>query len=515
MSVLDIVTLVIAAVAAVIVGIRFLRIAQREHYLRGAPARFFFRWWATAPLGPGLLVLAGCAAIASVVVPGIGLVTGAIVGVGPPGLSIRGRTGKLAWTRRLRVLAAVSAIVAAAPVVIVLVICGVRVAAPVAVIVAFATPAVIELALIFCAPIEERLAGQFVARARERLERVRPRVVAITGSYGKTSTKQYVAALLGDDFATVASPRSFNNRAGLARTVNELVVPGTEVLIAEMGTYGPGEIAAMCAWMPPEISVMTAIGPVHLERFKSLDRTLRAKAEITEHARVVVLNVDDPRLAQLAEELAERSVVLWRCSESDPSADVAVIPDPSGLGVFSRGSRLGTIDLDRERSVAPTNLACAIAVALALEVAPAAILDRAGQIGAVESRLVASRSAAGVVVLDDTFNSNPAGATRALDQLLALSPSASRRALVTPGMIELGPLQYEENRAFAERASRLCTDVVIVGRTNRRALLEGVNAGAATVHLVADRAAAVAFVRTALTDGDAVLYENDLPDHYP
>ena len=118
--------------------------------------------------------------------------------------------------------------------------------------------------------------------------------IVLGGSYGKTSTKGYLAHLLAGRYSVVASPRSFNNRAGLARTVNELLVPGTDVLIAEMGAYGPGEIAELCRWLPPEVAVITAIGPVHLERFKSLDRTLAAKAEITVGAETVVLNVDDP-----------------------------------------------------------------------------------------------------------------------------------------------------------------------------------------------------------------------------
>ena len=128
-------------------------------------------------------------------------------------------------------------------------------------------------------------------------------VVGVTGSYGKTTTKNYIAFLLAGDRAVLASPRSYNNRAGLSRTVNEHLAPGTEVLVAEMGAYGAGEIAALCEWLRPEIAVITSIGPAHLERFGSLEQTLEAKAEITATAQVVVLNVDDARLAGLAKRL--------------------------------------------------------------------------------------------------------------------------------------------------------------------------------------------------------------------
>ena len=165
-------------------------------------------------------------------------------------------------------------------------------------------------------------------------------VVGITGSYGKTTTKTYVGHLLGSDRSVVASPRSFNNRAGLARTVNEHLVPGTEVLVAEMGAYGPGEISALCRWLKPEIVVITSIGPAHLERFGSLDRTLAAKAEITSGAGVVVLNVDDERLEGLAHRLGGGQRVV-RASGSEPGADVAVLEHADGLELRLHGEKSG------------------------------------------------------------------------------------------------------------------------------------------------------------------------------
>src|SRR4029079_4270560 len=132
------------------------------------------------------------------------------------------------------------------------------------------------------------------------------------GSFGKTSTKEYLKALLAQQFEVVASPASFNNLAGVARTVNEHLHPGAEVFIAEMGTYGPGEIRELCAWLKPRISVITAIGPVHLERMGSLDGVLAAKREILDTAEIAVLNVDDPRLAGLADEVSSTLRVV-RC----------------------------------------------------------------------------------------------------------------------------------------------------------------------------------------------------------
>jgi UDP-N-acetylmuramoyl-tripeptide--D-alanyl-D-alanine ligase len=131
-----------------------------------------------------------------------------------------------------------------------------------------------------------------------------------------------------------------------------------------------------------------------------------------------------------------------------------------------------------------------------------------------EHRQSLSTAAAGFTIIDDTFNSNPSGARSALD-LLSEIGTGGRTAVITPGMVELGRVQNEENRALAEAAASRVDHVVIVGRTNRNALLEGSANGTASVTVVASREEAVEWARANLGPGDAVLYENDLPDHYP
>ena len=516
---LDAASLAACALATVPAGLRWLRVAQREHYLAGRTSRFALRWWGASGLATAMGAVGGAGALAALLVPAAAFATAAVAIAGPPGLGVRGRTSPLRFTRRLgslgigvAVLCGGSAGVAAAAGGLAGAVAGTALALA-------ALPALVDLALLALSPVEERLARRHVAAAARRLEQVAPAVVAVTGSYGKTSTKFYAAHLLSGRRSVVASPKSFNNRAGLTRTVNELLVPGTEVLVAEMGAYGPGEIAAMCRWLPPRIAVITAIGPVHLERFKSLERTLEAKSEITDRAELSVLNVDDTRLAALAARLAGAGRAVTRCSGRDPGADVAVIADGEAVTLFRAGREQGTAKLGRGAPPVPSNLACAAAVALALGCPPEEVLERMATLPTPPSRLEATRSANGTVVLDDTFNSNPAGARLAL-QLLAAAAPGGRRVVVTPGMVELGHLQAEENAAFARAAAATATDLVIVGRTNRAALRRGVaeaRAGGAEValHEAATRDRAVEWVRGAVGPGDAVLYENDLPDHYP
>jgi len=497
-------------VAVAPAGLRWLRVAQREHYLAGSCTRFAVRWWVRTPPNQGLALLALAGAVLSTRWPLSALATAAAVAVGPWRLSLRGRTSPLAWTRRLRLLAGVWIVVQGA----VAAVAGVLgVSVVVAAGGALLVPVALDLALLLTAPIERRLAERYVVAARARLARVRPVVVAITGSYGKTSTKSHLAHLVGGSKTVVATPASFNNRAGLARSINENLTDGTEVFVAEMGTYGPGEIAELCSWCPPSIAVITAVGPVHLERFGTEERILQAKAEIMATASTVVLNVDDPRLSELAGTLLEGSSakrVVAVAGKGD--AEVRLTREDGGVTVSAGGQVLAR-DLTVAPSVQLTNLACAVAVALELGVPASMLADRFAGLPSVEHRRSVATSPSGVVVIDDTFNANPVGAKSAL-ALLGQAGTTGRRALVTPGMVELGPLQQSENRELAEAASEVVTDLVIVGRTNRRALIQGASASL-TPLTVATREHAVGWVRSNLSAGDAVLYENDLPDHYP
>jgi UDP-N-acetylmuramoyl-tripeptide--D-alanyl-D-alanine ligase len=495
-------TLLIAAAAlgAMAASLRWLRIAQREHYQPGSVTRFAIRWWGSSRFN---ILLATSAIVATVGVwwvEWLGWLAVAAV-VGPLGLSIRGRSSTLSWTGRLRRLA-----IAAGVLVAVLMATGViNDRAGWAVTALVGLPVITDASLAVLGPIERRLGTKWVDQAKSRLAASGARVVAITGSYGKTTTKGYLGHLLAGRFRIVVSPASFNNRMGLARAINEHLAPGVDVFVAEMGTYGPGEIADLCSFVPPEIGVITAIGPVHLERFGRIEAIVAAKREILDQARVAVINVDEGLLAKVAEEEASHRKVV-RVSARDNTADVSVVDQTLRVGTTEYGL-VGP-------EVFGVNLACAVGVAIELGVSPHEVARRLDDLPVAAHRRQIATSERGIVIIDDTYNSNPDGAVAALGTLLAV-PGNGRKVVVTPGMVELGERQDEENQQFALLAVNQATDLLVVGRTNRRALLRGAATGEATVTVVASRAEAVNWVRSHLGPGDAVLYENDLPDHYP
>jgi UDP-N-acetylmuramoyl-tripeptide--D-alanyl-D-alanine ligase len=495
--------------AAALAGLRWLRVAQREHYLPGSCTRFAARWWFGLGFNRLLAVAIAVNVVLSAVEPLFAFLVAVPVAAGPFGLKLRGTApGPIAWTRRLKTLTmawvAIDAVVVAVG-------AAAGVPAPMAALVAAATPTIIDVALAITEPIERRRAQRFVDAATKKLRHVNPTVVAITGSYGKTSTKGYVAHLAGATQHVVPTPASFNNTAGLSRAVNENLTPGTELFVAEMGTYGPGEIAAMCEWVRPTIAAITAIGPVHLERMKTEENITKAKAEIFATATTCVLNVDSPHLAGLVAGLHGQGKKVIRCSALDEHADVAVVPEGDDLVVKIEGADLTRIE---QTDAAPTNIAVAIALAKAAGVPTDVVARRLHDLPGAPNRRSITKGSTGATLIDDTYNSNPAGAAAALATLGHHADKASRVVVVTPGMVELGPRQAEENERFAAAASELATEFVIIGSTNRKALQAGAHQGRARVVVVDDRARATAWVKENTGPEDVVLFENDLPDHF-
>jgi UDP-N-acetylmuramoyl-tripeptide--D-alanyl-D-alanine ligase len=499
---------------------RWLRVLQREHYDPTSLMRFLARWSSpqrtsaktitARPRRPFTLshVLI-VAMLVTIIFRAWDLLVVATVLYGlfcPVGLSMRGRTSRLEWTRRLRTTALLATFVS-------VVIAGVSSLAPHpylgAVVMVLAVPPMLDLVTRVLRPMEDRRAQQFVDQAVRRLAKTSPRIVAITGSYGKTSTKNYLSTLLGPNAGAVASPRSFNNRAGLSRAINENVADDTRIFIAEMGTYGPGEIRELTSWCAPEIAVVTAIGPVHLERMKSLDVVEAAKHEITEVAPAIVLNVDDSRLGGWVRGLREQGKRVVTAGSTMVDADVRVGVDAHRWTIVVDGATIA--ERDEIVGVQPTNLACAIAAARELGVDVSAIASRLAEVQPVVNRLNVATSPAGVVVVDDTFNANPASAIAALNTLASLAVTG-RRVVVTPGLVELGAEQHGENLRLAQLVEAVPAELLAIGRTNVVALSAGYSGATRRFDTRDD---AVKWIRNHLVAGDGVLFLNDLPDHYP
>lgn len=512
-------TVLIAALATPLILlplVKWWRVVQREHYIPASLIASHRRWLAADPrrnLPPAIAAAAGAVLALLPVADGVriaGLVV-AVIGalVFPVGLGFRGRTSKLGYTRRVYRIVGVTLAFMIVVAVVVALVGDVLAAAAVSVL---STTVAVEAALRLLAPVEARLARTFQDSAAEKMRKVGPKIVAITGSYGKTSTKEHVAALLASNYRVFASPGSWNNAAGLSRAINEQMPVTTEIFIAEMGTYGPGEIEKLCAWLPPTVAAITSIGPVHLERMKTLEGITKAKSEITATAETVVLNTDYEHLADLAEQLASTGKTVIRVGASDGTDVTLSGNDGRGTGHRLRIGEQTDQPVDFDDSVHAGNVAVAVGIALACGLDAESAIAALPTLRASANRASETVTPEGVAVIDDTFNSNPDGAAAALARLNELVTDG-KKIVVTPGMIEMGPRQAEENSAFAAAIVGAGAELLIVGKVNRQALLEGARIG--TSHLMKTRDEAREWLRSNLRAGDGVLWESDLPDHYP
>lgn len=374
-------------------------------------------------------------------------------------------------------------------------------------------------------PVEKSINRRFIRDAERRLHDMpRLKVVGITGSYGKTSTKHFLYRILSEEFNTVMTPGSFNTTLGVVRTVRELLKPYTEVFIAEMGAKQPGDIAEICRIVNPEIGILTAVGPAHLESFKTLENIRRTKFELIDSlpkGGIAVVNNDFPAIADTKLPAGVSSKSARYAVTTPEGADVVV----SNVAYFHAGTTFTVTD--RRTGVAAdfatplvgegniSNLTAAIITARALGMSDEKIAYAVSMIEPVEHRMSVKRHPGGVTVIDDAFNSNPAGAAMACDVLKAMRPG--QRIIVTPGMVELGTEQHTLNAALGERIAASADVAIIVNRLNREALLEGIEKGGMNpeaVHAVDSFAQAQALLQTIMKPGDTVLYENDLPDTF-
>lgn len=379
-------------------------------------------------------------------------------------------------------------------------------------------------------PVEESSRQRFVRMARATIQRINPTVVGITGSYGKTTTKKFVAELLGGRYRTYATPKSFNTMLGISRAINTDLTDNyaLDYFVVEMGAYFPGEIKRICSLTPPRIGIVTEVGPMHLERFKTLERTTIAKYELIAALPsdgVGIFNWDNTyvRGMMAKNHPATRIGVSKTAEPSNPPADVRLIASDvretlDGLSFTVTDTQTKLVEkfdvpVSGEHNV--TNLLCAIAAGLVSDVSLKELAVRAKSLSPSEARLVTQSTVGGVTVINDAYSANPVGARSAL-RVLGLHQTG-RRVVVTPGMVELGDLMEQENRALGEFAAGYATDVILVGAERTRPIAEGLKAAgfpAEKVMIVERVSEAIAWTQTELATGDTVLYLNDLPDVY-
>jgi UDP-N-acetylmuramoyl-tripeptide--D-alanyl-D-alanine ligase len=389
-------------------------------------------------------------------------------------------------------------------------------------------PLILPLANVFMMPVEAGFRRMFINRARRNLQQKPPVVIGITGSYGKTSTKEYLAHILSGRYRVLATPKSYNTLMGVCMVINDTIAKHEkyDYFIVEMGAYFEGEIRRICDLTAPKISIVTAVGPQHLERFGSLDNTAKAKYEIIEALPpdgVGVFNWDNHYVRTMYERgyPGTRLAITWENADHATqlrfsARNVRQAVDGLSFDVtdtLTNETEHFTTKLVGQHNV--TNILLATAVARHLDVPLTEVAMRVSTLESAEHRLQRRTLPGNITVIDDAYSANPVGARSVLDVLALYEPG--RRILITPGMVELGPLHAEENQKLGRYAAQVCTDIVLVGIEQTLPIKQGVlEAGfeAGHLHVFDTRDEAIAWFNREMKEGDTFLFLNDLPDTY-
>lgn len=382
------------------------------------------------------------------------------------------------------------------------------------------TPAALMLATTILSPAEKRVQNYYYSDAKRILAEYNPFIIGITGSYGKTGAKAALGDLLTQTLGSTFWPKkSINTVMGITRTIRETMRPHHKYAVIEMGAYNIGSIKRLCDFTPPKAALVTAVGIMHLERFGSPENVYLAKSEIAQalpEDGILVCNGDSLNARRMANEHRKKTTLLYGFDLSKGTLDcfaTDITYDESGTSfvIHYRGERFpGKTPLLGRPAL--SNALGAFTMACALGAEPAFTVACLGNLPPVDNRLVFDRGAK-VSYLRDAYNSNPTGFEAALDVLRSLP--ATRRILITPGMIELGEMQNDENNRLARMAASVCDLVYIVGDTNRDALVSGLTEGglARTKIILSDtRDEAFKVLGEQSAQGDLILIENDLGD---
>ena len=375
------------------------------------------------------------------------------------------------------------------------------------------SPIFLILSQILIWPLEYYQKQKNLKATSEKLKRLPDlKIVAITGSFGKTSTKDILYTLLWKKFYVVKTPKSFNTPLGIAQTILEDVKLNTQIFICEVGAYKRGEISKIAKLIKPDIGIITAVAAQHLQKFGSLENIAKAKLELIENLKkdgIAILN------GKYLDSHPSNVLTNFYGREKDPYYATNIQSEISGTSFTihtPQGKTEINIPLIGEHHV--QNFLAAAAAAMQLGLTLLEIKERASLLLPTPHRLEIKKQG-NITIIDNTYNTNPKSARTSLKLLQQLI--ASQKIIITPGLIELGKQSSKENQSFAQDAAKIVDDFIIVGESFKKDLLLGLKHtrfSESSIHFVDSPQEGIALLTKIARPNTVVLLENDLPDQY-
>ena len=365
-------------------------------------------------------------------------------------------------------------------------------------------------------PIEGYINKGFENEARAILEKSPElKKVAITGSYGKTSTKNVLNAILDKKYYTLMTPASYNTPMGITRVIRENLKPYHELFLCEMGADHVDDIRYLVDMVKPSIGVLTSIGPQHLNTFGSIDNIIKEKCKVIEmlpNDGVGIINMDNDYIRSHNFHTKAELIRIGIDSEDVDFRAYDINYDQNGASfkvmIDDEEVLFETALLGKHNII---NILLGIALGQKLGVSISDMQDAIKDLRPIEHRLE-TKIINGYHFIDNAFNSNPVSSKLSLD---VLSKMPNKRIIITPGLIDLGKDEYRYNKEFGLYMPGKVDHVVLVGQVRAKAIVEGLKEGGfdmAEVKIVDDVKEAFGHIYQNFTKDDTILLENDLPD---
>lgn len=379
------------------------------------------------------------------------------------------------------------------------------------------------LVSLFLKPLDYVAKSLLLIRAKHQLKKYpKLKIVGITGSYGKTSVKEFLETLLKEKYRVLKTPENINTPLGIAALLKKENLNNYDVFLVEMGAYRRGDIQKVCDLVSPEMGILTGINESHLERFGSLENTIKTKFELIESLPskgVALVNVED-------ENVKTNFQKFGRVRKKMYSSDFVENLKLNEKGI-SFEMRIGDENFEFNANILGkhnvTNLVGAMLMARELGMSGAELQVAVKKIKSVKHRLEPIFNPNGVLVIDDSYNGNPTGVRAAIEVLGQFQEK--RKIFITPGLVELGEKKAELHREIGERLAQTCDLLILIKNSNLPYFLEGLQKGGWKIKnddysqemrlkVFETSKEAHAALGGILKIGDVILFQNDWTDNY-
>ena len=366
-------------------------------------------------------------------------------------------------------------------------------------------------------PVEKMVANHYINDAKNILSSACGiKVIGITGSFGKTSTKYILSRILSEKYNVLHTPESYNTPMGVVRTIREKMKADTEVFVCEMGAKNVGDIKEICDIVHPDHALITSVGAQHLETFKTLDNVYKTKFELYDAVKskggFTFANGDNKIIADNANE----DVVLYTLGGNTKYFAKNINGGRNGATfdiVLENETISVTTKLLGRHNV--LNIVGAAALAYKLGVSADDIAFAVSRLAPTEHRLEMKSSVKGSLLIDDAYNANPEGCLEAVKVLSSFE--GMKKVIITPGLVELGEKEFECNKALGKAAALVCDKIIFVGKKRSKPLVEGAkdaNFNEDNMYIASSFIEAMEIYSAFADENTVVLLENDLPDNY-